>query len=183
MHASICRRFDLQVDTLGMDTTRTNRKLEPMHKLRAHACALFVIIGISACASMDTSAPEVHVIGVYEGSHPPNAGHGSTRPYQIDISVKERKRPVVLVLMSYEPIEWKFTLDEGAQVREVVLSSAYPSRVKGLSPDTTILRESLGYTYKRDAHYERLRKQLFERYGVEPSSFQYGYKGREFSIH
>jgi hypothetical protein len=72
-----------------------------MHKLRALACALFVVIGLCACATTDTAAPEVHVIGVYEGSYPPNAGHGSSRPYQIDIAVRERKHPVVLVLMSY----------------------------------------------------------------------------------
>ena len=154
-----------------------------MHKLRALACALFVVIGLCACATTDTAAPEVHVIGVYEGSYPPNAGHGSSRPYQIDITVRERKRPVVLVLMSYEPVEWRFTLDAGARVREVILSSAHPSRVTGLDPEVPILRESLGLSYRRDASYERLRKQLVERYGTEPASFQYGYKGREFSIH
>jgi len=142
-----------------------------------------MIAGISACATIGTSTPEVHVIGVYEGSYPPNAGHGSPTPYQIEISVKERKHPVVLVLMSYEPIEWRFTLDEGARVTEVILSGAHPSRVRGLHPDVAILRESLGITYGRDAAYEKLRKQLLERYGSEPSSFQYGYKGREFSIH
>jgi hypothetical protein len=160
-----------------------SRGLRPSHSLRALAYTLFVAIGVCACASVDTGTPEVHVIGVYEGSYPPNAGHGSSRPYQIDISVKERKRPVVLVLMSYEPVEWRFTLDEGAQVREVILSSVHPSRVTGLDPEVPILRESIGLAYKRDATYERIRKQLFERYGTEPSSFQYGYKGREFSIH
>lgn len=154
-----------------------------MHRLPALACVLSLALGISACVTLDTAKPEVHVIGVYEGSYPPNAGHGSSRPYQIDIAVKERKHPVVLVLMSYEPIEWRFTLDEGAQVREVILSSVHPSRVQGLGPEVPILRESLGLTYKRDASYERIRHQLAERYGSEPASFQYGYKGREFSIH
>jgi len=160
-----------------------SRRSRSNNALRALACALSVAIGVCACATVDTGTPEVHVIGVYEGSYPPNAGHGSSRPYQIEISVKERKRPVVLVLMSYEPVEWRFTLDEGAQVREVILSSVHPSRVTGLNPEVPILRESIGLTYKRDATYERIRKQLFERYGTEPSSFQYGYKGREFSIH
>ncbi len=151
-----------------------------MQKLPALVCIL--TIAVSACATIDADKPEIHVIGVYEGSYPQNAGHGSRTPYQIDISVRERHVPVVLVLMSYEPVEWRFTLDEGARVKEVILSSAYPGQIKGLDREIPILRESLGIAYRRDAAYEKLRKHLLERYGSEPASFQYGYKGREFSI-
>jgi len=151
-----------------------------MQKLLTVVCVLAVIV--SACATIDADKPEVHVIGVYEGSYPQNAGHGSRTPYQIDISVRERHVPVVLVLMSHEPVDWRFTLDEGARVKEVILSSVHPGHIKGLDREVPVLRESLGIAYRRDAAYEKLRKYLLERYGSEPASFQYGYKGREFSI-
>lgn len=154
-----------------------------MRKLLSISWVMCIIAGISACATVRSDKPEVHVIGIYEGSYPPNAGHGSPNPYQVEILVNEAQHPVVLVLMSYEPVEWRFTLGEGAKITEVILSSAHPGLVRGLSPDVAIHRESLGITHRRDAAYDKLRKHLSERYGTEPSSFQYGYKGREFSIH
>lgn len=138
----------------------------------------------SGCATVGSTAkPEVHVIGVYEGSHPPNAGHGSGVPYQIDVAVKGKTVPVVLVLMSYEPVAWRFSVDDGARVSEVILSSYHHAQVMGLGPEVPVLRQDIGRAYKRDQAYDAVRKLLVERYGVEPKSFQYGYKGREFSVH
>lgn len=153
-----------------------------MHMLKHFAWALAMVV--SACATIDaTVKPEVHVIGVYEGSYPPNAGHGSDVPYQIDVAIKGKMVPVVLVLMSYEPVSWQFSVDDGVRVSEVVLSSYHHARVIGLGSDVPVLRQAIGYAYKHDQAYDAVRKQLLERYGVEPKSFQFGYKGREFVVH
>lgn len=153
--------------------------------MRKFLCLAWVLsMFASGCATVDaTVKPEVHVIGVYEGSYPPNAGHGSDVPYQIDVAIKGKTVPLVLVLMSYEPVAWQFSVDEGARVSEVVLSGYHHARVTGLGPEVPVLRQDIGRAYKRDQAYEAVRKQLLERYGVEPKSFQFGYKGREFSVH
>lgn len=92
------------------------------------------------CDLLDPADPELHVISVYQGS-------GGV----IDVTVRARPRPVVLALTSYEPIEWRVTLEPGATIDRVLVSD-FPggaaSSVTGLPLGVTAeVIEACGYGY------------------------------------
>lgn len=133
-------------------------------------------------ASRGQRTPAVHAIGIYEGTYPPGVRHGrGAHPFgQARVSV-EAKTPVVLILSSYEPVNWVFDVRDGAQVKEVILNSYHQSEISGLGEGTVVLREYFGSAYQ--GKHQRLVEQYSSRkFGVQPVSFQYGYKGGEFVI-
>ncbi len=74
---------------------------------------------------------EVHVLSVYEGSshtRPPTAGD---TPVNI---VGNSNRPIILVLGSYEPVNWILKLPAGITISKVILVSKQPDHFgwKGL---------------------------------------------------
>src|SRR4051812_45065955 len=87
------------------------------------------------------SAPEVHVIGVYEGAYPAGVWHrfGFHPNGRITVKVGEVKTPIVLVLTSYEPVVWKVEAPKGAVVR-VIASGYHKQTVEGLEEKMPITR-------------------------------------------
>ncbi|XP_078602742.1 uncharacterized protein LOC144876860 isoform X1 [Branchiostoma floridae x Branchiostoma japonicum] len=78
-----------------------------------------------SCVADDNSLYDVHVLGVYEGV-------GQTWPFQqdpvaaaeMDVHVsagKDYGKPLVLVLSSYEPVNWVLHLPAEVEVQEVLL--------------------------------------------------------------
>lgn len=148
--------------------------------------SILLLLILAGCSSLPFfgTKPEVHVIGVYEGSYPAGENHyaGHHPPGQIDILVRNNTRPVILILTSYEPVNWRFKTEENAKIEMVVLSGYYPSRVTGLGEETAISRQDIGYAYKMDARYGRIKQYCRKEFGVPPASFQYGYRGRDFIV-
>jgi hypothetical protein len=95
------------------------------------------------------ATPEVQVVGVYEGTHPldrlhdhwwqmmgtpPPRIYGPGKPRLVGtvaVKVGEAKGPVVLVLMSYEPVVWKVD-DPNDAVVQVIASGYYRQTVEGV---------------------------------------------------
>lgn len=74
---------------------------------------------------------DVHAISVYEGNLP----NGEQRGFQqhpegvVEIRLGNTGSPAMLLLSSYEPNEWRITLEPGARLGKVVAYGYYPQRV------------------------------------------------------
>jgi hypothetical protein len=69
-------------------------------------------------APAPTDLPEVHVVGLYEGTFPDGPrkfGHAT-----VDLQVTDR--PVILVLCAYEPIRWTLRLADGVKIERLILA-------------------------------------------------------------
>lgn len=64
----------------------------------------------SSHVAMDRTAPELHLVGVYQGGASPVEVH------------LDRKTPAVLVLSSYEQVRWKVTVADGACLQKVIVT-------------------------------------------------------------
>lgn len=133
-----------------------------------------------------TSEPNstLHVIGVYEGSYPAGVRHGyNYHPDgRINVVIRAQSSPITLVLASYEPVEWRLSLEQSVQVKEIVVSGYHPSKVVGASEKVKITRQALGYAYdKRDSNTFFQRIKAYTGHS-KVESFQGAYSGQEFSV-
>ena len=81
-----------------------------------------------SCVASDNCDYDVHVIGNYESS---NGRHGFYTERQagdtdVELSVSgESSRPLVLVLVSYEPVRWILHVPSGVTIDKVIVVRAY----------------------------------------------------------
>ncbi len=149
---------------------------------------------------LDTPVPGdrgVHVIGVYEGWYGGGSPHGFDYHPQgaVDVYVHDTGRPITLVLNSYEPVEWRLHVDEGAIVQEVALYGYHEQTVSG-APDGAAISSSsyegngqyvdcvYGWEPENNTggcSYETFVSHTREAYGEE-SSFAGCYAGRAFHV-
>jgi hypothetical protein len=125
---------------------------------------------------------DVRAVGVYEaadGSH----GVGQARtPGSVRVFVSRSNRPIVLVLTSYEPVNWVLQLQDGARVSNILLSSYHGSQAFGASGARI---DSIGtqHAYKRSSSdFEALDAQVERFTGKRIGSFQGAYSGTSFSL-
>ncbi len=125
---------------------------------------------------------QVHMVGVYEGKRAAAEPAGARGKRDVRVMLRPSSRPIVLVLSSYEPVNW-ILVNGGARLSAVLLSGYSDSAVTGIG-STRVLRIGTAYAYSTDsAEYARLR-QTVTRYTSprEIRSFQGGYSGAEFSV-
>lgn len=180
---------------------------------------LLAILLISFVTAGCASDPVLHVIGVYEGKTPLGVDGGpwwakcndgqSAPPYdptpsiecrrkyidhqvekEIVVNVSDNSVPIVLALMAYDKTLWKVNLQDGVEVRHVILAGYHAQRATGLPKQVPI------HVYTHDPSpcdqcwsrgkyfysYERSPAQLEQLTGLEATTFQGQYKGSEFSI-
>lgn len=161
--------------------------------------------GRAPVPKMPVAEFEVHAVGVYEGTPTGGAARGFQMHPTGNVTVKVNRpatRPVVLVLTSYEPVEWKIDAPKGAVVR-VITSGYYKQQVVGLDKDVPVAASSYDggdkeyfYAYKQaeppgareyevketQEKYEKLERIVKERTKREIKSFQGTYKGESFEI-
>ena len=77
----------------------------------------------SCTPSSSSTQYEVHVLSVYEVIHrrPPTAGNANGNI----VSRGQSNRPIVLVLASYEPVNWILNLPTGISISKVILVSTF----------------------------------------------------------
>jgi hypothetical protein len=127
------------------------------------------------------SDARVSVVGVYEAASESSRRPGMARQAGfVRINVTPGRTPVVLVLSSYEPVNW-VVRDNSRPIAAILLSGYHPSQVMGTHAQ--VHRIGSQYAYKLDSpEYARL-KQLVARYVAPPvRSFQGLYSGKEFSV-
>ena len=77
----------------------------------------------SCTPSSSSTQYEVHVLAVYEviNRRPPTAGDANVNI----VSRGQSNRPIVLVLASYEPVNWILNLPAGISISKVILVSTF----------------------------------------------------------
>ncbi|OJT21604.1 hypothetical protein BO221_27770 [Archangium sp. Cb G35] len=137
--------------------------------------------------------PEVHVIGVYEarGDH-----SGGSHPTGNAVVHVERTGPQVLVLSSYEPVNWKVTAVPNANI-QYILALGYHAQsveapqgvqVKVLDYETQGVFAGCAYEYPDDDPHSgcetpQLLEEVKRLTGQEVSSFHGCYQGTSFTLH
>lgn len=124
----------------------------------------------------------VHVVGVYEGQRGSEQSAGGHPRRPVRVVVRPSSRPVVLVLASYEPVNW-MVANAGTRISAVLLSGYHPSTVVGIG-ETPVLRIGTASAHTPGgADYLQLRQAIARYTGArEIGSFQGLYSGSEFSI-
>jgi hypothetical protein len=126
---------------------------------------------------------QVHVVGVYEGAGSAAPGGQAGRSAgTVRVMVKSSSRPIVLVLTSYEPVNWSVA-NAGGTIAAVLLSGYHQSNVQGVG-NAAVLRIGSVHAYKpNSAEYERLRQAIAQYTGaMEIRSFQGQYTGAAFVV-
>lgn len=161
--------------------------------------------GRAPIPKMPVAEFEVHAVGVYEGTLPGGAQRGFRMHPTGTVTVKVNRpatRPVVLVLTSYEPVQWNIDAPQGTVLR-VITSGYYKQQVTGLDKDVPVASSSheggdneYFYAYAQAAppgarpeeqqetkeKYERLQKIVKEQTKRELKSLQGTYTGASFEI-
>jgi RNA polymerase sigma factor (sigma-70 family) len=120
---------------------------------------------------------EMHVIGVGE----PKEGRGG----RVFVEVRPTARPVVLVLTSYNSVEWHVKLAEGARVKKAIVSGYFAQEINGLPADVPVenrswfpndgSRRKNGWFYASEwntPEYREMARRLNELTGLPIASFQ-----------
>jgi hypothetical protein len=124
----------------------------------------------------------VLAIGIYEAADGEHSFNGPRKAGTVQVFVMKSARPVVLVLSSYEPVNWNLQLQDGAKVSHVLLSGYHASQVFG-ARDASI--ESIGtqYAYQRGSPQFETLDGLVQRFtGKRIGSFQGAYSGGSFTL-
>jgi hypothetical protein len=137
--------------------------------------------------------PEVHVLGVYEarGDH-----SGGVHPAGTAVVHVERTGPQVLVLSSYEPVNWKVTAVPNANI-QYILALGYHAQsveapqgveVRVLDYETRGVFAGCAYEYPDDDPHSGcetplLLEEVKRLTGQEVSSFHGCYQGTSFTLH
>ncbi len=145
-------------------------------------------------AAANRPTPEVQVIGVYEGTVPPGIQRaaGVHPPGSVTVKVGDVKKPIILVLMSYEPVLWYVEAPKGAVV-QVIASGYHQQAVAGLDKQVpvTLLSHEAGdkdyfYAYrqqgKANSQYDRAANRIKALTKQEIKGFQGEYTGSTFEI-
>jgi hypothetical protein len=124
----------------------------------------------------------VHIVGVYEGKAPDGESPGARRARNVRVTVKPSAHPIVLVLASYESVNWVVS-NAGARIAAVLISGYEPSTASGIG-NASMLRIGSAYAYSAASReYSQLRQAVAQYTGTrEVQSFQGSYAGAEFSV-
>lgn len=124
---------------------------------------------------------QIEGVGVYQGLNV-NRSRGEHTPGAVEVIVRRSKKPIVLVLSSYEAVNWRLMLAPGAQLAAVMVSGYYQSKVTGAGA-VRVIDTGKAYAYKSDsAQYHALNREVATTFGKGMDIFQGRYDGEHFSV-
>lgn len=169
---------------------------------------------LAGCATVSEVklTPELHAVGVYEGTDPEDDGrpwhakcgdldarscHAKMRQRkrelggEVVINVSIKDRPLVLAFTAYDKTKWIIRAEASVVIEKIILGGYHAQSVEGI-PDITPLAV---YThddspctrcYRGSGYfysYETMPVQINQITGLEAASWQGRYRGVEFSIY
>jgi hypothetical protein len=124
----------------------------------------------------------IESIGVYQGPKGTSRSAPGRNTGTVEVSVRRSSMPIVLVLSSYEPVQWNLKLEPGAKLNAVLLSGYHQSHVVGAgSARTLVMNGSFAYQLG-SAGYNRLNQEVLRWTGKTIDVFQGRYEGSSFSV-
>ncbi|WP_255991564.1 hypothetical protein [Chitinolyticbacter albus] len=127
---------------------------------------------------------QVEAVGVYQGTNISGETASNGRKLgSVDVRVRRSSSPIILVLSSYEPVQWNLSVDAGTQLAGVLLSGYYPSRVTGAG-SARVLQIGRRYAYERgSAEYNTLDREVqLWTGGQSIRVFQGRYEGGAYTV-
>jgi hypothetical protein len=139
---------------------------------------------------------EVHAIGVVEAekSEKPPVPREGHRYGRIKINVTASAHPIILVLMSYEPVLWDIAVSKRAVIEQVILGGYYAQEITGIDETIPLMVythypsqcsncfHGEGYLYSYKLEKSDFIDKVFEITGKKVTTFQGGHKGSSFNI-
>jgi hypothetical protein len=142
---------------------------------------------VTVNAPTQSGPTRVHMLGVYEGSYPSGGGHsyGYHPEGTINVALSGfTLTPTVLVLTSYEPVNWIISNPDNVPIQKVMTAGYYAQRVTGINASVPIEHKANLYTYTQgDAKYASILNWLSSVGLPQPSSFSGSYTGANFTIY
>lgn len=163
---------------------------------------------------------ELHIAGVYKASLPPGQKDepwwskckddspaasidchrkyaGVRTPQVLSVNVRRGPKPVVLVLMAYEPVIWKIDAESDSNIRKVILAGYHAQDIEGLKDDVPVSAYThegspcrncsrqtpyfYGHEFSRPKD-QKVVEQIETLTGLKASSVQGAYESRQFNI-
>jgi hypothetical protein len=119
----------------------------------------------------------VEAIGVYQAGAERGTPPREFRERPVSVAVGRTATPIVLVLASYEPVNWRLVHDSSTVVRHILLAGPPQSLVQG-APDVEVTRMGSAYAHE----FDKLEQAVAQYLGKGFDRFQYSYDGAQFSI-
>ncbi len=183
------------------------------HKSMKVMVTILAFLALSGCSSVGTfeKTPELHSIGVYEGTAPDDDGipwHrkcGDKPPLECHRSMSQRKRknggqvvvnvsitgkPLILAFSAYEKTKWIVKTKGGVLIEKVILGGYHSQSVEGITHDVPIEVYTYDSSHCEKCYqgrgyfysYKVVPEQLKDITGLSACSWQGRYRGEEFSI-
>jgi hypothetical protein len=100
----------------------------------------------------------------------------------VTVRMKRSAAPIVLLLSSYEPVQWTVIAEPGARLSRILLSGNNESVVAGAGSARMDVVGRL-YAYKEDSpQYNALNKDIYRLTGLLINQFHGRYEGEEFIV-
>jgi hypothetical protein len=132
----------------------------------------------------------IQMVGVYE-SDAVKRGFAERKMGPVRIRMPASASPVLLVVTSYEPVEWRIDMSPGARLTGVIALGYYRPIVTGIAPGTPVVINELNescpswpkkYPYQPGADQDTLADAVSAATGATVSDFQGSYGGIEFTL-
>ncbi|MCV2438712.1 hypothetical protein [Paucibacter sp. DJ2R-2] len=144
----------------------------------------------SQSTALSTDSPLAHLvrnaqvegIGVYEAREKiaqPGQLRGTGR---VLVNVRRSGRPVVLVLSSYESVQWNIKLEPGAKLAAVLVGGYYDSTVLGAGEARVMKIGRMSAHSQEGPDFLALQREVARWVGKPISLFQSGYYGSTYSV-
>lgn len=125
---------------------------------------------------------QIEAVGVYRSDLAPSRPGQAAGRGRVSVLVRSSPRPVVLVLSSYDPVDWVIQLAPGAQLQAVLMSSYEESTVQGAG-SARVLQMGRMYAYERGSEgFNSLQREVIRWAGKPIDTFQGRYQARSFSV-
>ena len=126
----------------------------------------------------------LHAISINKGVNP-----GPGPADRVPVIVSDATGPVVLVLNSYEPVEWALTVEPGVTLKKVYAVGYHPPKVIGLDPKTQLVRSDEGgpgplhkFNIMNSDDFLQILSELEQLTGLWPTTLQSNFDGKGFVV-
>jgi len=125
---------------------------------------------------------QVEGVGIYEANEKIAQPGQSRSTGRVTVTVRRSAQPLVLVLCSYEPVQWQLKPEPGARLGAVLVGGYYDSSVQGAG-DARVLKIGRNYAYQQEgAEFAALQREVARWAGRPISLFQSGYRGTSYTV-
>jgi hypothetical protein len=190
----------LQVGEAQPMSDLLNAQLEQVNQARLNAVQLEAQRGLNvapyfapapgAAPALPVAAPllpgareaQVEGVGIYEAVERIAQPGQSRSTGRVSVTVRRANQPLVLVLSSYEPVQWQLKLEPGARLAAVLVASYHDSTVVGAG-DVRVFKIGRQYAYQQDGpEFASLQREVTRWAGRPIALFQSGYRGNSYTV-